>query len=102
MRCQLESRTQRVERLQDFETPFGLDRDRLLCRQREQRISPQLGSADAAAELVKLRKAETVGTMNDQCVGSRNIEAGLDDRGRQQHVIFAVVECRHYVVEYGG
>ena len=73
----------------------------LLRRQREQRIGAQLGAPDAAAQLIKLRQAEPVGAMHDQRIGGRNVEAGLDDGRRQQHVIFAVVEGRHDVVEHG-
>ena len=101
VRGELEAGAQSIERLQHFQPPFGLRRDLLLRRQREQRIGAQLGAPDPAAQLVKLRQAEPVGAMHDQCIGGRNIEAGLDDGGGQQHVVFAVVEGRHDVVEHG-
>jgi hypothetical protein len=31
----------------------------------------------------------------------RNVEAGLDDRRREEEIVFAVVEGRHDVVEHG-
>jgi hypothetical protein len=40
--------------------------------------------------------------MHDQRVGGRDVEAGLDDRGREQHVVFAVVERRHDVFQLVG
>ena len=72
-----------------------------LARQRQQRIGAQLGAADAAAELVDLRQPEHVGAVHDQRVGGRDVEAGFDDRGREQHVELAVVERRHHVLERG-
>ena len=39
--------------------------------------------------------------MHDQRVGVGNVEAGLDDGGRQQHVVLAVVEGGHDVFELG-
>ena len=97
----LEAGAQRIERLQNFKPPFGLRGDRLLRRQREQRIGAQLRAPDPAAQLIELRQAEHVGAMHDQGIGGRNIETGFDDGRRQQHVVFAVVEGRHDVVQYG-
>ena len=39
--------------------------------------------------------------MDDQRIGVGNIEAGLDDGGRQQDVVFAVVEGRDDVLDHG-
>src|SRR3546814_4276542 len=65
-------------------------------RQREVGIAALLGTADAAAELVKLRQAEHVGTVDHHGVGGRDVEARLDDVGRQQDVVLAVVEVGHH------
>ena len=89
---ELEAGAQRLQRLQHREPPLGLRRDLLLRRQREQRIGPQLRAADAAAQLIELGEAEHVGAMHDQRVGVGDVEAGFDDRGREQDVVFAVVE----------
>ncbi len=62
---------------------------------------PAAWRGHAAAQLVELRQAEHIGTMNDQRVRGWNVEPGFDDGGREQHVIFAVVEGRHDVVEHG-
>ena len=101
VRGKLEAGAERVERLQHLEPPLRLRRDLALRRQREQRIGAQLGAADAAAQLIELRQAEAVGAVHDQRIGGRNVEAGFDDGGRQQHVVFAVVEGGHDVVEHG-
>ncbi len=39
--------------------------------------------------------------MHDQRIGGRNIEAGLDDGGREQDIVLAVVERRHDVLDHG-
>src|SRR3954447_24423424 len=39
--------------------------------------------------------------MYDQSVSSRDVETGFDNRSRQQHIVFAVVECGHDVFEDG-
>ena len=74
---------------------------RLARRQGEQRIGARLGAPDPAAQLIELRQAEHVGAVHDQRVRGRDVEAGLDDRGREQHVVFAVVEGRHDVFQRG-
>ena len=102
VRGELEAGAQRLQRLQHGEPALGLRRDLLLRRQREQRIGPQLGATDAAAQLIELGKAEHVGAVHDQRVGVGDIEAGFHDGGRQQDVEFAVVERRHDVLDHGG
>ena len=64
-------------------------------------ISAGLRPADAAAQLVELRQTEAVGAVDDQRVGGRDVEPALDDRRRQQHVIFAVVESAHSLFDLG-
>ena len=51
-------------------------------------------AADPAADLVGLREAELVGALDDQRVGGRDVEAGLDDRRRHQAVGVAAQEAR--------
>ena len=74
---------------------------RLARRHGQKRIGALLGAADPPAELVELRQAEHVGAVDDQRVGGRNVEARLDDGGREQHVELAVVEGAHHVFELG-
>ncbi len=100
MRGELEARAERIERLQHLEPPLGLGGDLLFLRQREQRIGAELRAPDPAAQLIELRQAEHVGAMHDQGVRGRDVEAGFDDGGRQQHVVLAVVERRHDVFEH--
>ena len=100
VRGELEARAERVERLQHLQPPLGLRRDLALLRQREQRIGAQLRAPDPPAQLIELRQPEHVGAVHDQRVGGRDVEAGFDDRGREQHVVLAVVERRHDVFEH--
>ncbi len=37
--------------------------------------------------------------MHDQRVGGRDVEAGLDDRGREQNIVLPVVEGIHHGIE---
>ena len=39
--------------------------------------------------------------MHDQRVRARDVEPALDDAGRQQHIIFAVVEGAHPLLDLG-
>ena len=99
---ELEAGAERVERLQHLQPPLGGRGQLPVGRHGEQRIGALLGAADAAAQLVELRQAEHVGAVDDQRVGGRDVEAGFDDRGRQQHVVGAVVEGGHDVFELAG
>src|SRR5205807_3742070 len=44
-------------------------------------VSLVLVPADAAAQLVEIAEAETVGAIDNNCVGIGNIEAAFDNRG---------------------
>ena len=56
-------------------------------------------AADAAAQLVQLREAELVGAADDDGVGGRHVDAGLDDRRAQQHVVALRDEVAHHALE---
>ncbi|OIQ63137.1 hypothetical protein GALL_553240 [mine drainage metagenome] len=99
VRGQLEPRAQRLQRLQHLQPALGLRGDLLLRRQRKQRIGPQLRAPHPPAQLVELRQSEHVGAVHDQRVGVGNVEARLDDRGRKQDIVFAVIEGRHDVLD---
>src|SRR5436305_1797037 len=55
--------------------------------------------ADPSAELVQLRDAEHVGPVDDQRVGVGNVEAGFDDRRRNQDVVGLLPEADHDLLE---
>ena len=52
--------------------------------------------AHPAAELVELRQAQRVGSVDDDRVGVRDVEPGLDDRGADQDVRGAIRELEHH------
>ena len=98
---ELEAGAERIERLQHLQPLLRLRRDRAVGGRREQRIGARLGAPDAAAQLIELREAEHIGAPDDQRIGGGNVEAGFDDRRREQNVVFAVIEGRHLVFEFG-
>ena len=62
---------------------------------------PARRAADAAADLVELRKAHLVGVLDDQGVDVRDVDAGLDDRGADEHLDLAVRDVLHDIGEHG-
>ncbi len=55
--------------------------------------------ADPAADLVRLREPELIGPLDQQGVRGRDVEAGLDDRRRDQDVVLAPDEGEHRRLE---
>src|SRR5690606_34162407 len=94
---------QQVTRAQVVELGYGVEPPlSLLCQPaRVEHVSPRLSlaPADPAAQLVELRQPEAVGTFDDQGIGTRDVEARLDDRRRQQDVIGALLETDHHLFE---
>ena len=58
-----------------------------------------LETADAAAQLVELRQAEAVRALDDEGVAIRDVEAALDDRGANQHLVLPGDEIGHHALE---
>ena len=56
-------------------------------------------TADAAAQLVQLGQAETVGAVDDDGVGVGDVDARFDDRRAQQHVEALLVEIEHHLFQ---
>ncbi len=102
-RGELEAGAQRVQRLQNLEPPLGLRGHGLrFGRQGEQRIGARSWTARRGRAT---GRAAARPNMSARCTISvlavGNVEAGLDDRGREQDVVLAVVERRHDVFERG-
>ena len=57
------------------------------------------GATHAASNLVQLAEAKVLGSVDNQCVGIWNIDAGLDDGGGNQHVEFLLPEIHHDLFE---
>ena len=60
------------------------------------------GASHAAADLVGLRETQQVRALDDQRVGLRNVEPGLDDRRRDEAVRVAAQELEHRPLELAG
>ena len=56
-----------------------------VARQQQDGIGFFTRPADAAAELIEIRQAEAVGAVDEDRVGVRDVDAGLDDGGGQQN-----------------
>jgi len=54
-----------------------------------------MGAPDAPAQLVQLGQAQLVGAVDDDGIGARHVDAGLDDGRAHQQVEAAVVEVAH-------
>ena len=78
-----------------------MSRQFLLGRNEQIRIGAAIGTADAAAQLIELAEAVTIGAVDEDGVGERNVEAVFDDRGRDQHVVLVVHEGEHHAFQLG-
>ena len=97
----LETRAQRIEiaqHLQPLLRHFGQLRAGGVG---EIGVSAQFRSTHASAQLVELRKAEAIGAVDDDGVCTRDIEPGFDDRCGQQHIVLALVEGAHPLLDFG-
>ena len=62
-------------------------------------VGQGVAPADPPANLVELRQPERVGPLDDERVGLRDVEAGLDDRRRDEDVRVAGEEREHVALE---
>ena len=101
LRRDVEAGAELGEALQGLEPAAGVVGE--LGRRRHQQVAvgALLRPADAAAQLVELGQAEGVGAGDEHRVGPRDVEAALDDRGRDQDVALAVDEVDHDPLEPG-
>ena len=74
--------------------------ERLLLVVQEVRVRALAAAADAAAQLVQLREAVLVGAVDDDRVRVGDVEAGLDDRRRDEHVELALPEVDDDLLEH--
>src|SRR5471030_2421750 len=83
-----------------FQTLFRIRGDLLARRRQQVRVSLVMTATDPAAQLVQLRQAKLVGTLDDDGVGAGHVDAGLDDGRGDQHVEALVVEVAHHLFEF--
>ena len=85
--------------------PFASVREPLKCDPAAAYDAGQAGvgpggtPAHTAAELVGLREAELISLIDDDRVGVRDIEAGLDDRRADEYVSAALNEIEHRLLQ---
>ena len=73
--------------------------ERLLPRVEEVRVRAFAAAAHPAADLVQLGEAEQVGPLDDEGVGVRDVDAGLDDGRADQHVEVLLPEADHHLLQ---
>ena len=73
--------------------------ERLVGVVEEVRVAALAATADAAAQLVQLAEPVLVGAVDDQRVRVGDVEAGLDDGRRDEHVELALPEVDHDLLE---
>ena len=56
-------------------------------------------SADAAAQLMDLRQAESIGAIDDDGIGGGHVDAALDDGRADEEVEAAMIEIEHQLLE---
>src|SRR6266540_1083994 len=95
----LEARAELAEALQHLEPLLGILRHWPPRRNEQVRIGSLPRAADAAADLVQLGEPEAVGAVHDDGVRAGDVEAALDDRGREEDVELLVHEPRHHLLE---
>src|SRR3954467_1039505 len=69
------------------------------ARVQEVRVRALATPAHAPADLVELGEPEQVGALDDQRVRLRDVDAGLDDARRDEHVGLAAQEAHHPLLE---
>ena len=92
MHGEVEAAAQFRERLQGLQSASCLGGEHALgrCQQIAERLA--VGASHAPTHLVQVAESEAVGIVDDDGVGIRNIDAVLDNRRREQHIIIVVDE----------
>ena len=97
-RRDLEPSAELRESLQHLDAPTSFLRQ-ISRRNEKTRESARLRSTDASSELIELRETQTIGAIDDDRVGVRNVETRLDDGRRHEDVELAVHEVDHDALE---
>ena len=69
-------------------------------RQQQVGVGAAIRAAHASAQLVKLGESQAVGAIDEDGVAERDIEAVLDDGGRDQDVGFVMHELEHHFFQF--
>src|SRR5690606_10854406 len=71
-----------------------------LTRDQQVGIRTSVRTPDTSAQLIQLGEAVIVGTVDDDRVGTGNVDAVFDDGRRHEHVIFVIDEIEHYLLHF--
>jgi hypothetical protein len=96
---EIEARAEVLHHRDRFEALGGVAAQRFLGRREEIGVGLVVRAADAAAQLVQLRQAELVGAVDDDGVGGRDVDPGLDDGRAEQHVVALRCELPHHALQ---
>mmetsp|Transcript_44843 Transcript_44843/g.105645 ORF Transcript_44843/g.105645 Transcript_44843/m.105645 type:complete len:425 (-) Transcript_44843:795-2069(-) len=96
---QVEARAQFFHGLDGVQALRGLLGQALDVGHHQIGIGLVVTAADPAAQLVQLGQAELVGAADDDGVGTRHVDAGLDDGRAQQQVVLALHELAHHPLQ---
>ena len=95
-----ESRAEGAEFLERGEPARGQRRERNILRNQQVGVGALVRASHAAAQLIQFGKAETVGAIDEDRVGARNVEAVFDDRRGDQNVRLAAHEFEHHGFQF--
>ena len=101
MRRQREAGAQIIQRLHHFQPLFRRRRKPMRFRPGEIRITTQLAAPNAPAQLIQLRQAKHIRTVNDQRIHRRHIQAAFNDIGGQQNIMLAIAKFGHDAFKIG-
>ena len=99
MAGELEAGAQGFQRGQNLQALVRLRRHGTVGGHREEREGAGLGTAHAPAQLIERGQAKHIGAMHDERIRGGNVEAGFDDRGGDENVVFALIEGRHFLFQ---
>ena len=95
----LEARAQ-LRRVEDRLQPLArLVAEPLAAAVEQVRVGPTRAPADPTAELVELGETQRVGPVDDDRIGVRDVQPGLDDRRGDEDVGVAARERDHHLLE---
>src|SRR5690606_20941313 len=94
-----ETGAESLQRLDRLEPLGGVGGQAAQRRGDEISVGLMVRSADTPAQLMKLRKTEPIGAIDDDGIGRRYVDAALDDRRAHEHVEASMVEVERYVFE---
>ena len=95
----LEARAQLGRLADGLEALVGLFGERAVAGVEQVGVGALARPPDPAPDLVELTEAQQVGPVDDQGVHGGHVDARLDDRRADEHVVLALPEVEHHLLE---